>query len=93
MHRDSPPPGRKPVQVRTGMRMTIRYLLDAEEAAASGAAASDALGEVTAVEADTVVVATRRGEVRVPKDRIIAAKQVPPPPTRRPSAPAGGGTS
>lgn len=93
MRSESPPPGRKPVQVRTGMRMTIRYLLDAEEAAASGASASDALGQVTAVEPDTVVVATRRGEVRVPKDRIIAAKQVPPPPPRRPGSPAGGGTT
>lgn len=74
-----PPSSRHPVQVRTGLRMTIRYRIDPEE----GASATDALGEVTAVEPDTIVVATRRGEVRVPKDRIIAAKEVPPPPPRR----------
>jgi hypothetical protein len=69
--------------------MTIRYLLQDDP---SGASASDALGEVVAVEADTVVVATRRGEVRIPKDRVIAAKEVPPPPVRRPRGSGPGGS-
>jgi len=77
---------------RPGMRVVVRYHLPAD--AASGSAdstpdtrsgsASDALGEVVDVTADTVTVRTRRrGDVRITRDAIILAKPVPPAPARR----------
>lgn len=46
---------------------------------------TDALGTVRAVDEDTVTVMTRRGEVRVVRGLVTAAKEVPPPPQRRPA--------
>lgn len=42
---------------------------------------TDALGYLTEVAEDHVNVDTKRGNVRVPADRMITGKLVPPPPT------------
>ncbi|SFS08556.1 hypothetical protein SAMN04487783_1118 [Agrococcus baldri] len=62
-----------------GTRLVVRYRL---HDAAHGA--TDALGDLVAVDAVTCTVATRRGEVVIPIADIVAAKQVPPPPAPRP---------
>ncbi|MEO5834902.1 MAG: ferrous iron transport protein A [Nakamurella sp.] len=58
-----------------GTRVVVRYLIE------SGA--TDALGELTALDADRCTVTTRRGDVVIPVASIIAAKPVPPAPIRR----------
>ncbi|MFC4554104.1 hypothetical protein [Georgenia faecalis] len=60
-----------------GTRVVVRYRL-----AAGGF--SDALGDLLEVGADGVVVATKRGTVRVAATDIVAGKPVPPAPARRP---------
>lgn len=61
-----------------GTRLVVRYRLHGEEHGAT-----DALGELVAVDAVACTVATRRGEVRIALADIVAAKQVPPPPAPR----------
>jgi hypothetical protein len=62
-----------------GTRLIVRYRLhDGQHGA------TDALGDLIAVDAVTCTVATRRGEVVIPIADIVAAKQVPPPPPPRP---------
>lgn len=58
-----------------GHRVVVRYLLPSGQA-------TDALGMLVSVDAETVVVETKRGLVRVAGDTIVAAKEVPPPPPR-----------
>ncbi|MFV0634201.1 hypothetical protein [Demequina sp.] len=60
-----------------GARVVVRYLLDSGEA-------TDALGELLSVDAHEVVVDGIRGVVRIPGPSIVAAKQVPLRPARRP---------
>lgn len=64
-----------------GDRVTIRYRLHGDP---SGAAVTDALGYITAVDAATVTVETkRRGTAVIDRTDITHAKLVPPPPVRR----------
>lgn len=76
-----------------GERVVIRYRLDPPARASAGEAGgeagpgprptkSDALGELLEVGPDVVVVATRRGPVRIRRESILLAKRVPPPPGR-----------
>ena len=58
-----------------GTRVVVRHRL------ASGSA-TDALGELTDLDDDGLVVLTRRGPVRIAHADVIAAKPVPPPPER-----------
>jgi len=44
---------------------------------------TDALGEVEAIDADTISVRTRQGLVVIPRAVVVAAKEVPPRSTRR----------
>ena len=67
MVRDLPLPGR---------RVVVRYLLPSGQA-------TDALGELLSADDDVIVVAGKRGEERIPRDAVIAAKAVPPPPAPR----------
>ncbi|HCJ50131.1 MAG TPA: hypothetical protein DHW40_12520 [Microbacterium sp.] len=67
MVRDLPLPGR---------RVVVRYLLPSGQA-------TDALGELLSADDDVIVVAGKRGEERIPRDAVIAAKEVPPPPAPR----------
>lgn len=70
-----------------GTRVVVRYRLD------DGVhAATDALGDLIAVDHERCTVATRRGEVVIAIADILMAKTVPPPPaprTRRVLPPAG----
>ncbi len=59
-----------------GARVVVRRRL-------ADGSASDALGELVAADGAALVVATRRGEVRVRRADVLAAKAVPPPPRRR----------
>lgn len=68
MVRDLPLPGR---------RVVVRYLLPSGQA-------TDALGELLSADDDAIVVAGKRGEERIPRGAVIAAKEVPPPPAPRP---------
>lgn len=60
-----------------GTRVVVRHLVE------SGSA-TDALGDLIAIDAQSCTVATRRGEVVIATASIVAAKPVPPPPVRRP---------
>ncbi|ATG55294.1 acetyltransferase [Brachybacterium ginsengisoli] len=66
-----------------GRRVVLRYAIDARTSP-HGESMTDALGTVVGSDERTVQVMTRRGEVQVPRALVIAAKQVPPPPTRPP---------
>lgn len=57
---------------RVGERVVVRYRLDD--------GLHDALGDLTEVAADHVVVRTRRGEVRVEATTMVTGKTVPPSP-------------
>ncbi len=65
-----------------GRRVVLRYAIDRERSP-HGESMSDALGTIMAADDASVQVMTRRGEVRVPRALVIAAKEVPPPPARR----------
>lgn len=69
--------------LRTGRRVVLRYAID-RESSPHGESMTDALGTITDEDDAAVQVMTRRGEVRVPRALVIAAKEVPPPPVRRP---------
>lgn len=62
-----------------GTRVVIRYRLHGEEQGAT-----DALGELTAIDEFSCTVATKRGDARIRIADIVAAKTVPPPPPPRP---------
>ncbi|MDN5599007.1 MAG: putative acetyltransferase [Brachybacterium sp.] len=70
-----------------GRRVVLRYAIDAESSP-HGESMTDALGTIVGSDEAAVRVMTRRGEVRVPRALVIAAKEVPPPPVR-PRGPAG----
>lgn len=46
---------------------------------------TDALGILTDTDDDGCVVETRKGAVRIEWSAVVAGKQVPPPPPRRPA--------
>ncbi|WP_062202343.1 putative acetyltransferase [Demequina salsinemoris] len=60
-----------------GARVVVRYLIPTGQA-------TDALGELLSVDDETVVVDGVRGVERIPVTTIVAAKEVPPRPQRRP---------
>jgi ribosomal protein S18 acetylase RimI-like enzyme len=62
-------------QLRPGMRAVVRHRIDR--------GVTDALGDVVAIEADTVSVHTRHGLERIDRAAVTAAKEVPPKPSRR----------
>jgi len=62
-----------------GRRVVVRYLLPSGQA-------TDALGELLSADAETVVVDGKRGIERIAVADIVAAKEVPPPPRRRPTS-------
>jgi GNAT superfamily N-acetyltransferase len=57
-----------------GCRIVVRYLRDP---AAGGPPQSDLVGELTAADADTITVATRRGPVVLDRSRVLVLKPVP----------------
>jgi N-acetylglutamate synthase len=67
-----------------GSRVVVRSRLDPPAGAASGGPSlTDAVGVLVSVDDLELVVQTRRGPVTIARDRVVAAKEVPPPPTRR----------
>lgn len=73
--------------VHIGARVVVRWRLDPEgHAGAEGPSMTDSVGELVARSAHDVTVATRRGEVVIARDRIVAAKEIPPTPGRRGAA-------
>ncbi len=65
-----------------GRRVAVRYALAAAEVSQDGARLSDAVGQL--VEAtDPLVLATTRGLLHIPHAAVLAAKVVPPRPSRR----------
>ncbi len=58
-----------------GTRVVVRHRLD-------DGRATDALGWVHVSDATHCVIATKRGLETIALDRILAAKEVPPPPVR-----------
>jgi hypothetical protein len=66
------------VMLAPGMRVVVRYRLD-------DGRATDALGLLVSVSATHLVVDGKRGPETIARDRIIAAKAVPPPPEPRPA--------
>lgn len=59
-----------------GCRVVVRYLLPSGQA-------TDALGELLSVDAETVVVDGKRGVERIAVADVVAAKEVPPAPAPR----------
>jgi hypothetical protein len=60
-----------------GTRVVVRYRID------SGL--TDALGHLVATDDGQCTVRTRKADVVIPLDLVVAAKAVPPPPERRPA--------
>jgi ribosomal protein S18 acetylase RimI-like enzyme len=65
-----------------GGRVVVRWRLEAADAA-TGATLTDTVGTLTASDERTLTVETARGVVVVERARLVAAKEVPPKPTRR----------
>ena len=59
-----------------GQRVVVRYLLPTGQA-------TDALGVLISADAETLVVDGKRGIERIAVSTVIAAKEVPPPPSLR----------
>jgi len=70
-----------------GTRVVLRMRLPDAEVEAGGPHHTDVIGEVVSVDDASVVVNGRRGEVSVPRARIVLVKRVPPPPVRKPRRP------
>lgn len=64
--------------LRPGMRAVVRRRLEH--------GVTDALGDLVAMDADTVSILTRRGLVVIDRATVVAAKAVPPRPSRRGAA-------
>lgn len=65
--------------VPLGTRIVLRYRI--------GDAATDALGDLIVLDTDRCVVRTRRGDVAIALDDVVAGRPVPPPPPRRAAGP------
>jgi GNAT superfamily N-acetyltransferase len=68
-----------------GSRVVVRWRLDAPDEA-TGATLTDAVGTLVSADDAAVTVETSRGSVTIPLDRVTAAKEVPPKPSRRGAA-------
>lgn len=70
--------------LEVGRRVVLRYAIN-RETSPHGESMTDALGTILSTDEQVVAVMTKRGQVRVPRVLVIAAKEVPPPPVRRPA--------
>ncbi len=68
--------------LRVGVRVVVRHRLDRPDPL-TGATLTDVVGDLVALDATLVVVATRTGRTSIPRASITAAKEVPPRPSRR----------
>jgi len=62
-------------ELRPGMRAVVRQRIEH--------GVTDAVGDLVAMDADTVSIRTRRGLVVIERAAVVAAKEVPPRPSRR----------
>ena len=65
-----------------GSRVVVRWRLSAPDPT-TGATLTDSVGTLVAADESALSVETARGLVTIPLERVTAAKQVPPRPTRR----------
>lgn len=73
--------------VRIGARVVVRWRLErSHEVDAQGPSMTDSVGKLVARTQGDVTVATRQGDVVIPRARIVAAKEIPPRPSRRGAA-------
>lgn len=76
-------PGPDPVDtLQVGARVVVRHRLPQPDPA-TGASLTDVVGELLAVDDDTVTVQAAAGAVSVPRAAVTAARVIPPKPTRR----------
>ncbi len=68
--------------LRVGTRVAVRHRLDTPDPA-SGATLTDVVGDLVAIDETSLVVLTRRGEVRVVRATVTATRVIPPRPSRR----------
>lgn len=71
-------------KVQLGARVVVRHRLPAPDAV--GHTLTDVVGELVGVDADSLTVATRRGEVVVPLASVTVVKPIPPRASRRGAA-------
>ncbi|WP_435202856.1 GNAT family N-acetyltransferase [Janibacter sp. GS2] len=64
-----------------GARVAVRTRID--PAPSSGPTLTDTVGELTHVDEVTVRISTRTGEIELRRDHVVAARTIPPKPTRR----------
>lgn len=69
------------VGLTTGTRVAVRTQID--PAPAYGPTLTDTVGELVALDDEQVHIATRTGEVVLRRDLVVAARAIPPKPTRR----------
>lgn len=67
-------------RLRPGQRVVVRYRLAPP---GTGPTLTDALGELLRADERTVTVQTRTGPVTIERELVVAAKEVPPRPSRR----------
>lgn len=65
----------------TGTRVAVRTQIDPPPA--HGPTLTDTVGELLALDEERVRIATRTGEVSLRRDLVVAARAIPPKPTRR----------
>jgi len=65
-----------------GSRVVVRWRLEQADES-TGATLTDSVGTLSAADERTLTVETSRGPVVVERARVVAAKEVPPKPTRR----------
>ncbi|GAA4720476.1 hypothetical protein GCM10025782_17490 [Pedococcus ginsenosidimutans] len=68
-----------------GSRVVVRWRLEHPDPT-SGATLTDSVGTLTGTDATHLEVLTSRGPVRIERARVVAAKEVPPKPSRRGAA-------
>ncbi|MEO6021083.1 MAG: GNAT family N-acetyltransferase [Knoellia sp.] len=70
--------------VQIGARVVVRWRLEARDRPGpSGPTLTDSVGELVARSGQHVTVATQRGDIVIALNRIVAAKEIPPKPSRR----------
>lgn len=79
MEQEAAGPGGGP---RVGCRVVVRHRLEHPDPL-SGATLTDVVGDLVGADTDTLVVRTRRGEVRVRRSLVTVVKEIPPTPSRR----------
>lgn len=73
--------------VSVGTRVVVRYKLPPSDLSSTGETVTDALGYLEAIDEASVSIKTRTSIVLIERSLITHAKEVPPPPIRRRSAP------